>query len=257
MLRDNVIVYDDGTPGRSTSRPISPSRSTKRPARRCPARTSPYSMRRPSFRFSRSSVVVITTASSATTDTASRGATRPNRPRRQRKPPSASLGHRPVVQSPRWPRSIELGAREFQELGGPAFATRRAIRPVAESISLCAREGRLAAVRRLPADTGTLTGSLAARRGFHCAGSRVHPGHGGRCLDQRDPSSSRGAFRRARTVGTPVSALPSRPIRQFLRASAVRTLHGLFFLQYHGVRPVPPAADLCAVQQSLEHAIEG
>jgi hypothetical protein len=67
MLRDNVIVYDDAHPEPSTSRPISPWKSTKRPAQRSRVLTSLCYRRCPTWRCSRSSAVFTTIGSSGVT----------------------------------------------------------------------------------------------------------------------------------------------------------------------------------------------
>jgi hypothetical protein len=65
MLRDRLIVYDDGTPRTKHSRPMSRSRSTSPPGRRGRGRTSLSCRPRPIWHFSRSSAVATTIVSSA------------------------------------------------------------------------------------------------------------------------------------------------------------------------------------------------
>jgi hypothetical protein len=76
MLRDNVIVYDDGTPRTKHVVTISRSRSMKGPARRSRVRTSQCCKRCPTSLCSPSSVVATTTASSAASNS---GASRSGR----------------------------------------------------------------------------------------------------------------------------------------------------------------------------------
>jgi hypothetical protein len=107
MLRDNVIVYDDVTPRTkhlTTNLAIEVDEEASTAVSRAyftalqAAPGLPLQLivsGRYHDRFERGRRKV-----------AFRSAARPNRPRRQREPPSASLSRRPVVLAPRWPRSI-------------------------------------------------------------------------------------------------------------------------------------------------------